>query len=628
MNISSNQSGNDKGHQPTGRPKVLIVGAGLGGLTLGMLLHKAGIPFEIFERASEVKNLGSAMMLTSTTAYLFLQCGIYEEFVAMAKPVLATQVGNEQRGVEYDMLFEQAKEMFGYDNYIIARPLLYDLLLRQVPKERIHMGAKITQTYQDDNGVRIRCSSGTVYEGDILVGADGAYSSVRQNLYSQLKTEGKLPASDALPLPYSTVCLVGQTRRLSFGEFPKLAIEHCQFMNMIGDNKPYSWMTFTMTDHTVCWAVVRYLDEEKSKHDGSFNNSEWGAEATEAMCKEVQDFQVISGSEKLLTMGDLIEWTSKDQISKVMLEEKLFETWYNGRTVLLGDACHKLNPAGGAGASNALHDAIVLSNYIYALPPRPTAKDTEAAFKAYKDERISWVQAAFESSQIFKTMASTGIISKLIRFSAKYMPVWIQRRIIIQMSVNRPQSAILPIIEDKGSSDIPFEIFDQAAEVKPLGSAIALNFTTALFLHQLGVYDELAATGKRLPAIKIGNEQGGVEFGAEQYVVNRLNYYQLLLRQVDKEHVHLGKKILSTKQGGNGVITDAAMAPSQYHVRKVRDFSIVSKSEKPLILGDLIDWSLKEYISKIKEYISKIMLEEKVFKTWHHDRTVPIGEGE
>lgn len=50
------------------RPKVLIVGAGLAGLTLGMLLDKAGIPFEIYERAQEVKPLGMwhAMFLSLT----------------------------------------------------------------------------------------------------------------------------------------------------------------------------------------------------------------------------------------------------------------------------------------------------------------------------------------------------------------------------------------------------------------------------------------------------------------------------------------------------------------------------------------------------------------------------------
>jgi flavin-dependent dehydrogenase len=129
---------------------------------------------------------------------------------------------------------------FGYESYIIARPILYDLLHRQVPKERIHMGVKITETSQDDNGVRIHCNNGAVYEGDILVGADGAYSIVRQSIYSQLKAENRLPVSDALPLPYSTECLVGQTRVLDVSEFPRLAEEDCQFMNIIGDNKPYS----------------------------------------------------------------------------------------------------------------------------------------------------------------------------------------------------------------------------------------------------------------------------------------------------------------------------------------------------------------------------------------------------
>lgn len=129
---------------------------------------------------------------------------------------------------------------FGYENYIIARPVLYDFLHRQVPKERIHMSVKITETSQDDHGVRIHCSNGAVYEGGILVGADGAYSIVRQSMYSQLKAENKLPATDALPLPYSTECLVGQTRVLDVSEFPRLAKEDCQFMNIIGDNKPYS----------------------------------------------------------------------------------------------------------------------------------------------------------------------------------------------------------------------------------------------------------------------------------------------------------------------------------------------------------------------------------------------------
>lgn len=56
-------------HDQSGRPKVLIAGGGLGGLTMGMLLHKAGIPFEIYERAADVKPLGKAQ-LGNTHSYL------------------------------------------------------------------------------------------------------------------------------------------------------------------------------------------------------------------------------------------------------------------------------------------------------------------------------------------------------------------------------------------------------------------------------------------------------------------------------------------------------------------------------------------------------------------------------
>lgn len=55
------------------------------------------------------------------------------------------------------------------------------------------------------------------------------------------------------------------------------------------------------------------------------------------MCELSRDFPVISGGDKLVTMGDLIDWTPKDLITKVMLEEKVFETWYDGRVVLIGD---------------------------------------------------------------------------------------------------------------------------------------------------------------------------------------------------------------------------------------------------------------------------------------------------
>lgn len=129
---------------------------------------------------------------------------------------------------------------YGGETRVIPRPVFYDMILQQVPKERIHFGKKILTTKQGGNGVLIRCSDGTEYEGDILVGADGAHSAVRQNLYAELKKENKLPPSDDGALPFSTICLVGQTRPLTPEEFPHLALDESQFIRMLAGDQPYT----------------------------------------------------------------------------------------------------------------------------------------------------------------------------------------------------------------------------------------------------------------------------------------------------------------------------------------------------------------------------------------------------
>lgn len=59
------------------------------------------------------------------------------------------------------------------------------------------------------------------------------------------------------------------------------------------------------------------------------------------MVKEVRDFVLPGGC----TLGEFIDQTPKEFTSKVMLEEKLFDTWFSGRTVLLGDSAHKMHPS-------------------------------------------------------------------------------------------------------------------------------------------------------------------------------------------------------------------------------------------------------------------------------------------
>ncbi|KAF9326211.1 hypothetical protein BG006_010349 [Podila minutissima] len=167
------------------------------------------------------------------------------------------------------------KEFVGYDYLVFPRPVLYDLLLAKILKEKIVFKKKVLKTEQSFEGVSIHCSDNTIYDGDILVGADSAYSAMRQNLYKQLAQEDKQPFSDA------------------------------EQMNAIG---------------------LQATDDE------SFRNSEWTPEANEAIIRDAANFKIPHG-----TIGSLIEQTPKEYISRVFLKDKLFETWFSGLNVLIGD---------------------------------------------------------------------------------------------------------------------------------------------------------------------------------------------------------------------------------------------------------------------------------------------------
>ena len=128
----------------------------------------------------------------------------------------------------------------GYGNYIIARPAFYDIMLRQVPANKVHFGHRVLNISEEDGKVTVHLSNNQTYEGDIIVGADGAYSAVRQRMYEQLKAKNLLPKEDQEDLPFSCTCLVGQTKVLDPEEFPIIKEAICQFRAVLGEGKPYT----------------------------------------------------------------------------------------------------------------------------------------------------------------------------------------------------------------------------------------------------------------------------------------------------------------------------------------------------------------------------------------------------
>ncbi|KAF8982019.1 hypothetical protein BGZ52_002274 [Haplosporangium bisporale] len=356
------------------KPKVLISGGGIG---------------------------GSVMSLGASLGPLFKQLGIYDEFVRRGKHFNQAHMYKEDLKHVHTMEGSFVKEAVGHDEYVLSRPELYDLLFNSIPRERILLGKRVLSFSQTSARIVVQCSDNSKYHGDILVGADGAYSAVRQQLYKYLKVDKALPAADNVTLPFGCVCLVGQTEVLDPEVFPDLKENLAQVNNIMGVSTMCTWVTCTTKQNTVCWLVIQYLNKDTSKMNDSFRCSEWGPEAAEALAREARPFKVPGGKDgKTLTLGDYIDRTPKHLMSKVMLEEIVFKTWFGGRTVLMGDACHKMNPSGGGGAVRAIDDAVTLANWLSTLR-MASEEDIENVFKEYRAERYPIAKEAFVESQMF-----------------------------------------------------------------------------------------------------------------------------------------------------------------------------------------------------------------------------------
>jgi 2-polyprenyl-6-methoxyphenol hydroxylase-like FAD-dependent oxidoreductase len=107
------------------------------------------------------------------------------------------------------------------------------------------------------------------------------------------------------------------------------------------------------------------------------------------VAEDFRSFQLPMGG----TLADLMDATPNDQMARAISEETLFETWHHGRTLLIGDACHRMFPnAAHQGATNAIQDAVVLANLFHDLPSASSENLVEL-FKYFQADRYPHAKA-------------------------------------------------------------------------------------------------------------------------------------------------------------------------------------------------------------------------------------------
>ncbi|KAF9105193.1 hypothetical protein BGX29_000467 [Mortierella sp. GBA35] len=155
--------------------------------------------FDIFERSAVLKPYG-----------------IYEELQEVSKAILTMDIYNESLGLLGKMIDDEE-----YRN-------------------KIHYGKELASILQTEEYAQIEFKDGQIQRGDILIGADGAYSVVRQSLYAQLEKEQQLLHTDTQSLEIGYTYMVGTTGPLDPETYPILKNKRSHFAVIIADEKPHS----------------------------------------------------------------------------------------------------------------------------------------------------------------------------------------------------------------------------------------------------------------------------------------------------------------------------------------------------------------------------------------------------
>lgn len=340
--------------------KILIAGAGIGGLCCALALIKRGFRVTILEQASQLGEVGAGFQVSANGVRCLADLGLSSELKRLATEAGGKQVRLWSTGQSWKLfdLGAESVKKYGFPYYMIYRPDLHGLLeqhVRLLQPDAIRLGAKVVGVAQQDGGVEVEIEGGERIRGDILIGADGVHSRVRRALFGP---------SDA----QFTGCVAwrGLIRREKIPSHLQANVG----TNWIGPGA-----------HVIHYPL---RDGELMNFVGIVERTDWQVESwTERGSIEecLKDFEHWHEDVQCLIKG------IQQPYKWALLSRQPMETWTVGRTTLLGDACHPTLPFLAQGAVMALEDGIVLARCLAANAGRPEA--ALARYEALRLERTS-----------------------------------------------------------------------------------------------------------------------------------------------------------------------------------------------------------------------------------------------
>ena len=406
--------------------KVLIIGAGIGGLTAALCCLQFGHEVQIFEQSAQLSALGAGIQIPPNAFKVLQKLGLEAQIAehGFYPQALEARLGRSGRSIFSLPLQDHALSHWGAPYLHIHRAdyikVLLEALKSRLPDRQfsdrsdshnnaLYLGAQVKDFTQSENVIRLHLEDGRHFDGDIVIAADGIKSQMQQRIMA--KAERRLSApqftgnlawrlvlpvqalSDIRPNPTACVWMGPARHAVSY------YLRGGALINFVGVIEQEYWDKNISADQ-----------DYRTAQDDRTAMESWTRKGDKADL--LQDFSgwhpIIKTLIKASDEAALYQWA--------LFDRQPLPVWSYGRAALLGDAVHPMLPFMAQGAAMAVEDSWVLAQAI-SDKTRP-ASQSLLAYQQARQDRTARVQAiSRRNSTIFhqKSLLGQGLY---------YGPMW------------------------------------------------------------------------------------------------------------------------------------------------------------------------------------------------------------
>ena len=369
--------------------KGIIIGGGIGGLTLAVAMQQLNLEATIYEAAPKISEVGAGILLGVNAMLVLKALGLHKKVQTAGRVMVQGRITDPKFKLLQALPFKTMEEKFGVSSVLIHRAKLQSILLQELSDTAVKTNHRAIDLLEGDQAI-VKFENNQQAVADFIIGADGINSVIRQQLFPESmprysgQTCWRGTVSYQLPPHLKEVVteIWGRKGRFGFAE---------------------------IEENAVYWYAV------KKAPQGEKDSSEF------IMNELLHTFEDFGAPVEDIIVSTVLSDIIRNDLSDI----KPMQTWHKNNICLLGDAIHATTPNLGQGGAQAIEDGLALARCL---------KNNNSINTAFEDfKQLRYPKASFVVNQSRLVGQIAHLDSSFLTWARNaIMPMVPQKRIIKQ----------------------------------------------------------------------------------------------------------------------------------------------------------------------------------------------------